>query len=108
MAKRNQNRDFNPHRSLFTPVTTTTASDHQQSMLQPLASTNHRLNSCILDPYRSVNQNLSVKKPERGKRVTFSKEGIPVPFPFSARLFSPHIKRNSPVFAFCCVIRENG
>jgi hypothetical protein len=57
-----------------------------KGMLQPLAYTNHRLNSSIVNPSRSSrNEHKRINKPDKNsrrkstkdKRVTFTKEGIP-------------------------------
>src|SRR5436305_1048724 len=51
------------------------APPNQQSMLQPLSYTNHRLNSCI--PHNPPKQKPTVKPSISRKTVTFDKEGDP-------------------------------
>jgi hypothetical protein len=71
---------FVPFPTSITTITTTTIN---KGMLQPIAYTNHRLNSSIFNQSRSSNECKQVKKPDentRGKakdrkRVTFTKEG---------------------------------
>jgi hypothetical protein len=80
---------FNP--SPTTTTTTTTINNKtiiNKGMLTPIAYTNHRLNSSIINREYTDNNNNQRKKLAHRKRVTFSKEGIPS-IPPSARFPSP-------------------
>jgi hypothetical protein len=61
----------------FTITTTINKTIINKGMLTPIAYTNHRLNSSIINREYTDNNNNQRKKLAHRKRVTFSKEGIP-------------------------------
>jgi hypothetical protein len=71
----------------FTITTTINKTIINKGMLTPIAYTNHRLNSSIVNRDHTCNNSSQRKKLAHRKRVTFSKEGIPPSHP-AIRAFS--------------------